>query len=126
MKDQKEIKQIFSERAFRFSTNVIKMTDRLSNERSCWVIADQLIRSATSIGANMVEAKAASSKRDYLNFYTYALKSSNETVYWLSLLKELRNTPVEEIDYLISESTELGKILAASIITMKKNIRSNL
>jgi four helix bundle protein len=74
----------------------------------------------------MVEAKAASSKKDYLNFYSHALKSANETVYWLNLLKALNKAPTEEINSLINEANELANILAASIITMKKNNRSHL
>ena len=121
MMSNKNIKQTFIERAFDFSLNVIKMTDYLPKIRSCWVITDQLIRSATSVGANMVEAKAASSKKDYINFYTHALKSANETVYWLSLLRELQKVPPEKIDILILEAKELANILASSIITMKLN-----
>lgn len=122
MKDQQDFKDSFSNRAFEFSIRVIRMTDTLPNNRSSWVITDQVIRSATSIGANMVEAKSASSKKDYINFYTHALKSANETVYWLSLLQELKKSPLDIISNLINETKELAKILAASIITMKKNI----
>ncbi len=118
MKDQKIN---FNQRTFRFSLEIIALIDKLPNQRSCWVIADQLVRAATSIGANIIEAKAASSKRDYLNFYAHALKSANETKYWLSLLKESKKTSEVNIEVLINESEQLANILAASIITMKKN-----
>lgn len=114
-------KQDFIGRALRFAVDVIRFTRVLPKERAFWVITDQLIRSSCSIGANMTEANSASSKKDYINFYSYALKSANETRYWLALLKELLpNSKV--IDNLDQEAQELCKILAASIITMKKKI----
>lgn len=116
MKDQK---QNFTNRSFQFSLQIIALTDRLPNQRSCWVIADQLVRSATSIGANTIEAKSASSKKDFINFYTHALKSANETKYWLALLQESKKAPDIQVLPLTHEVEELARILAASIITMK-------
>ena len=58
------------------------------SERIYWIISDQLLRSATSIGANIIEAKAASSKKDFIRFYEISLKSANETKYWLCLLRD--------------------------------------
>lgn len=111
----------FVKRALKFSVDVILFTRTLPRERSFWVITDQLIRSSCSIGANMTEANSASTKKDYINFYSYALKSANETRYWLSLLRELlpKSQIIGKLD---QETTELCKILAASIITMKKKI----
>lgn len=115
-------KQEFIKRALNFSVNVIKFTHTLPNKKAYWIITDQLIRSACSIGANMMEANSASSKKDYINFYNHALKSANETKYWLNLLKELIPSPAE-IEELASETEELSRILAASILTMKKNLK---
>lgn len=112
-------KDDFIKRASKFSIEVIKITELFPNKRQFWIIADQIIRSACSIGANMTEANSASSKKDYINFYSYALKSANETKYWLMLLGELWNN--SKIDSLVLEVDELAKILAASIITMKKS-----
>lgn len=112
-------KENFIERALNFSIEIIKFTQLLPNKRHFWIIADQIIRSACSIGANMTEANSASSKKDYINFYSYALKSANETKYWLTLLEKLWNNP--RIKDLLLEVEELARILAASIITMKKS-----
>ena len=60
-------------RCYRFSLDVIKLTDELPNKRSAWVITDQLIRSATSIGANLTEARASSSRLEFKKFYEIAL-----------------------------------------------------
>ncbi|MDO8621087.1 MAG: four helix bundle protein [Candidatus Levybacteria bacterium] len=112
-------KNDFIKRALKFSIEAIKLTELFPNKRQFWIIADQLIRSACSIGANMKEANSASSKKDYINFYSHALKSANEVVYWLDLLNELLNNTA--INKLILEASELARILAASIITMKKS-----
>ena len=68
----------------------------------------------------MTEAGSASSKKDYINFYSYALKSANETIYWLNLINELISS-TKSIELLLIESEEFCKILASSIITMKKS-----
>jgi four helix bundle protein len=112
-------KDDFVKRALKFSVGIIRFTELFPNKRQFWIISDQLIRSACSVGANMKEANSASSKKDYINFYSYALKSANETVYWLDLIKEILDNST--IDKLISEANELARILAASIITMKKS-----
>ncbi len=70
-------KNEFQDRTYRFALEVIHLIDRLPKDRTAGPIIDQLIRSATSIGANVVEAQASSSKKDYANFFTYALKSAN-------------------------------------------------
>lgn len=114
-------KQDFVSRALKFAVDIIRFTRTLPKERAFWVITDQIIRSSCSIGANMTEANSASSKKDYINFYSHALKSANETRYWLALLKELIPN-FKIVDNLDQEAGELCKILAASIITMKKKI----
>ena len=115
-------KKDFLKRAHKFSINTIHFTEKLPNKRSFWVISDQLIRSACSIGANMTEANSASSKKDYINFYSYALKSANESKYWLALLSDLIPSSSDLIS-LINETDELSKILGASIVTMKRNLK---
>lgn len=110
----------FINRALKFAVDIIKFTKTLPKERAYWVITDQLIRSSCSIGANMTEAGSASSKKDYINFYSYALKSANETIYWLNLLDELIPN-IKIIEKLTKEAEEFCRILAASIITMKRN-----
>ncbi|MBL7209654.1 MAG: four helix bundle protein, partial [Dehalococcoidia bacterium] len=70
-----------------------------------------LLRSATSIGANVVEAQGAGSRKDYTNFFTHALKSANETKFWLGLLRDSGKAE--------REVTELVNILATSILTLK-------
>ena len=72
----------------------------------------------TSIGANIVEAKASASKREFINYFHIALKSANEVKYWLALLRELLADRLL-IDGFISEVNEISKILGSSLLTMK-------
>lgn len=106
-------------RSFYFSLAIINYTNNLPPNRKYWTFQDQLLRSATSIGANIIEAKASSSKKDFIHYYQIALKSANETQYWLMLLKEsgLNKSPL--LPKLLSESTELARMLGSSILTMK-------
>lgn len=107
-------------RAYEFSLAVIKLVATLPNTRIYWVIVNQLLRSATSIGANIIEAQAASSRRDFVKFYEIALKSANETKYWLCLLRDsgiLENTA--EVENLLQEAVEISNILGSSLLTLK-------
>ena len=74
-------KENFIRRLIKFSIEIIKLSEEMRQKEVFWSIIDQLIRSATSIGSNVVEAKSSSSKRDYLRFFEIALKSANETKY---------------------------------------------
>ncbi len=80
---------------------------------------DQLLRSATSIGANVVEGKSGSSKKDWKNFYTIALKSANETKYWLCLINETIEVPKSKMNELVKEADEISKIIASIILNAK-------
>ena len=107
-------------RCYRFSLAVIFLVDDLPKKRSSWVIADQLIRSATSIGANLIEARASSSRLEFKKFYEISLKSSNECKYWLCLLRDTKLADKENIEKLLAEVLELSNMLAKSVLTLKK------
>jgi len=81
-------------RSYQFSLTIINFVSNLPEKKVYWITGDQLLRAATSIGANLIEAKSSSSKKDFIKFYEIALKSANETRYWLSLLK---NAKLEKI-----------------------------
>ena len=119
MSSNEAFKQQLIRRAFVFARKAIALVDKFPNKRSAWIIGDQLIRAATSIGANIIEAQAASSKRDFVNFLNHALKSGNEAKFWLALAKDFDNTLVSGIESLLRETDELVKILGASIATIK-------
>ena len=114
-----EFKKKLINKAFVLARNVISLVDKFPNKRSAWVVSDQLIRAATSIGANIIEAQAASSRRDFVNFLNYALKSGNETKFWLALSKDIAPILLQEINNLLKEVDELVRILGSSISTLK-------
>jgi len=108
------------ERSYSFALKIIKLVETLSNAPTPRVIGDQLLRSGTSIGANIIEAQAASSKRDFINFLNHALKSANETKFWLGLLRDSGKKDKEAIDPLLDETKQLANIIASSILTLKR------
>ncbi len=113
-----KIKDI-KKRCYNFSLEVIRFIDGLDVKRIYFSITDQLLRSATSIGANIIEAKSASSKKDFINFYQIALKSANETKYWLCILRDGLGIQKDKVKPLLTEAEEISKIIAASLLTMK-------
>jgi four helix bundle protein len=107
-------------RAYSYGLDIIKFIEGLNKQDFIvQIIAKQLLRSATSIGANIIEAQAASSKRDFINFLTYALKSANESKFWLGLLRDSGKAKAEIVNPLLKETEEISKILGASIPTLK-------
>ncbi len=106
-------------RAYHLSLEIIHLTGGLPEKRVFWVLGDQLLRAATSIGANLFEAKSPSSKRDFIKFYEIALKSANETRYWLRLLRDSKLVEKPAIEPILSETEEVGKMIGASLLTLK-------
>ena len=120
MQNEKEkFKENFVKRLISFTVQIIRFCRKLKSDSSLWSIIDQLIRSAGSIGANVVEAKSSSSKRDYLHFFEIALKSANETKYWLLVVIEVSSADKDQAENLYQEAEEISKILASSVLTLK-------
>jgi four helix bundle protein len=117
--DKSKFKKEFIRRLMVFSVNLVKFCSKLRQKRDYWVIADQLLDSGTSIGSNSVEAKASSSRREYIKFFEIALKSANETLYWLIIVKESVLELKTESEKLYNECEELTKILCSSVLTLK-------
>lgn len=108
-----------SHRCFYFSKAVILFIKGTKFERIYHSMFDQLLRSATSVGANVVEGKSGSSKKDWKNYYAIALKSANETKYWLCLISETIEVAKLKINELIKEADEISKIIASIILNAK-------
>lgn len=107
-------------RAYIYALDVIKFIDSLDkSDFTAQIIAKQLLRSATSIGANIIEAQAGSTKKDFTNFFSYALKSANESKFWLGLLRDSKKAEKTRVGNLLQETTEISNILGSSIITLK-------
>ena len=107
------------DRTYQYSIKMIEFLDNLPKDSFAQIISKQLLRSATSIGANIVEAQASSSKKDFTKYFNYSLKSANESIYWLNLLKDAKKINNNQIEYLLNETKELAKILGSSILTLK-------
>ena len=117
--ESSKYKMKLKDRTYQYSIKVIEFLDNLSKDSSTQIISKQLLRSATSIGANIVEAQASSSKKDFTKYFNYSLKSANESVYWLNLLKDAKKINNSQMEYLLNETKELAKILGSSILTLK-------
>src|SRR5688572_26567383 len=76
------------ERAYVFSKNVVLFVTKVEIKRLYYPIIDQLLRSATSIGANIIEGKSGNSRKNLINYFSIALRSANETKYWLRLIMD--------------------------------------
>ena len=101
------------ERTFEFALRVVKLSQSLPSSKESWVIAEQVLRSRTSIGANVEEAHAASSRADFVYRIEIALREARETSFWLRLIKASYLLKAERMDEIIAESEELKKILGA-------------
>lgn len=117
--DNEKFKNEFKKRLYNFVLRTIKFIDKLPKDSVCYVIGKQLLRSATSILANYIEANSASSKRDFTNFFTHSLKSANESKVWFALLRDTNKGDRKENEHLLKELVEISKIIATSIITLK-------
>lgn len=107
-----------------FALQVIQFINNQKQNHITIVLNKQLLRSATSIGANIVEGQSASSIKEFINYYQIALKSANETKYWLYLLLQ-SNLVVnkDNIEGLQTNVSEISKILATIIIKLKKKLQ---
>ena len=106
-------------RAYHLSLVVIRFINQLPEKRAFLVIGDQLLRAITSIGANIIEAQSPSSRREFIKFYEIALKSANESKYWLCLLRDSYPQLREQCRELLQETQEISNMLGSSILTLK-------
>lgn len=102
-------------KSFSFALSVIKLYQELVEQRE-FVISKQLLRSGTSIGANVEEALAGQSRRDFLSKMSIASKEARETLYWLRLLKESKLTTVN-VNKAIADADELVRLLTSIVKT---------
>jgi len=117
--DNAKFKNEFKARQYAWVLRLIKYIDKLPRDSVCSVMGKQLLRSGTSVLANYIEANSASSKKDFINYFTHSLKSANESKVWLALLRDTGKGDRNEAEWLLKELTEIANILASSILTMK-------
>ena len=112
---------ILRNKSLDFSAHIVNMYEDFLLLKKDNTIAKQLLRSATSIGANINEATFGNSKADFIAKLHIALKECSESLYWLELMSKV-NYKIENIDILISECNEIKALLVSSITTAKNQI----
>ena len=108
-------------RCYEFSKSIVLFINDYEFNRIHYPIIDQLLRSATSIGANVIEAKSGNSRKNLVSFFSIALRSANETKYWLCLVRDTIIVEKIKVNNLIKEADEISKIIGKSILTLKQN-----
>lgn len=109
------------ERAKQFALKVITVCDQIVDSRTRAVLINQIVKSSTSIGANIHEANYAASKADFTNKLQIALKECFETEYWIEMLKETQSISDELAKILLSDCGTIRLMLVKSINTAKKS-----
>ncbi len=117
--DKDKFKREFKKRLYSFTLRLIEFLDKLPKDNVSKRLGDQLLRSGTSVIANYVEGQAASSKRDFTNFFNISLKSANESKLWLALLRDSGRVKPDKVEWFLNELEEIANIFASSILTLK-------
>lgn len=109
----------------KFAVRIVNVYKYLCNEKSEFVLSKQLLRSGTSIGANIAESECAISEKDFLSKVYIALKECSETIYLLELLYETDYLTQSELESVRSDCIEIKKILSATTKTVKSKLERN-
>lgn len=107
--------------SFDFAIKIVKTYQILTDHKKEFIMSKQLLRSGTSIGANVSEAQYAQSKADFISKMSIALKESSETTYWLKLLRATDYISNEDVTPLLNDLTSIKNILTAIIRTSKES-----
>ena len=108
-------------RAYQFALRIVNAYKYLTRQQSEFVLSKQMLRSGTSIGAMMREAKFAQSRADFVNKASIALKEANETLYWIELLYDSEYIDSKTFESIHNEANEITSILASIVKTTKEN-----
>ncbi len=109
----------------KFAIRIVRLYRYLCDEKNEWVLSKQLLRSGTSIGANVVEAQAAVSKKEFLTKMYISFKECNETEYWLELLHDTEYLTDEEFESINQDNTALKKMLSSITFTTSQNLKKD-
>ena len=115
-------RSIAAEKAFKFSVRVYKLHKYLIQEHREYVIARQILRSGTSIGANIEEALGAQSEKEFISKLSTSYKEARETSYWLRLLKEVDLIAADHFESIHKDCLELITILSSILLSSKKKM----
>jgi len=112
---------LLREKSYNFALRIVKIYKFMAAEKFEYILSKQIIRSGTSIGANIEEGVQAQSKADFVHKLSIALKEASETNYWLRLLRDSEYLTEKQSESLLLDCEELQKLLTASIKTAKNN-----
>jgi len=115
---------VIQEKSFKFAIRIVNLYKYLSEEKKEYVLSKQVLRSGTSIGANVEEALGSQSDKDFIAKIHIAHKEARETKYWLKLLVETKYITKEQTDSLLKDIEDINKIIAKILITTKKRIKN--
>ena len=108
------------ETSFRLAIRIVNLRKYLVEAKREFVLSKQLLRSGTSIGANVAEAKQAQSRSDFISKLSIALKEATETKYWIRLLYATEYLTQEEYSSIYDDCTEVEKLLVSILKSLKK------
>jgi four helix bundle protein len=111
---------ILREKSYQFALRIVKLFKFIADKKKEYILSKQILRSGTSIGANIEEAGHGQSKTDFVHKLSIAQKEAAETHYWLRLLRGSDFLTVKQAESLLSDCEEIQKMLTASIKTAKK------
>ena len=114
------MEQTIQEKSFQFAIRIVNLCRYLREEQKEFVLSKQLMRSGTSVGANVAEAQQAQSKADFVNKINIALKEAYETNYWIRLLYATQYLNEKEYKSIIADCSEMERLLIAITKTAKK------
>ena len=112
---------VLLDKSFKFAVKVVNLYKYLCDTKKEFTLSKQLLRSGTSIGANINEAQDAQSKNDFISKLSISLKEARESKYWIELLKETDYLSDKEADNLIKDLVEVIKLLVSIIKSTKEN-----
>jgi four helix bundle protein len=115
---------VVKEKSFAFAVRIVNLHRFLCGKKKEFVLSKQLLRSGTAIGALVHEAEQAESKLDFAHKMAIALKEANETEYWIMLLRESKYLTPKESESILSDNTELLKLLTSIINSTKRGSAS--
>ena len=113
---------ILREKSFSFSIRIVNLYRFLAEDKKEFVLSKQILRSGTSIGANLSEAEFSQSTADMVSKYTIALKEANETKYWIELLNATDYIDDVQCSSIKNDCIELVKLLVSSVKTLKSKL----
>jgi four helix bundle protein len=118
------MKNVVKEKSFAFAVRIVNLHRFLCAEKKEFVLSKQLLRSGTAIGALVREGIQAESKSDFIHKMAIALKEANETEYWILLLHETGYLTSKETESILTDNTELLKLLTSIIKSSKRGVHS--